>query len=195
MPIRNPSVSNVFYQKLFSDDQCDKILASLDDEFWGNPLVRDQEENGKSAKNAIAHYFQQQRLPVQQNGYPLDMICSHVCAFNSSGWKFAVSGVVGDDFPSILRYQDHQAGLEDWHSDVGPGIDASRKLGFCLQLTQENNYDGGDLEFHNVSIDRTALRERGTLIVYPSYWLHRCTPVTRGKRYAVIGRMHGDSFV
>ena len=33
-----------------------------------------------------------------------------------------------------------------------------------------------------------------TLAIFPTYWLHRVTPVTKGTRDAVVGWVHGPSF-
>ena len=34
----------------------------------------------------------------------------------------------------------------------------------------------------------------GSMILFPSYLVHRVLPITKGTRYAIVGWMHGDSF-
>lgn len=70
-----------------------------------------------------------------------------------------------------------------WHLDLGPGDARLRKLSATVQLTDPNAYEGGELEFWNTP---PADSEQGTLIVFPSYLLHRVTPVTHGTRYALV---------
>ena len=44
-----------------------------------------------------------------------------------------------------------------------------------MQLDDPPTYEGGDLEFWAGSV-RQAARNRGSVIVFPSYLLHRVTP-------------------
>ena len=70
----------------------------------------------------------------------------------------------------------------DWHCDIGRGA-MTRKLSASLQLTDPNEYDGGALELWGAApINRT----QGALLVFPSYTLHRVTPVTRGVRHSLV---------
>lgn len=79
-----------------------------------------------------------------------------------------------------------------WHLDIGPGPgNASlRKLSASIQISASHEYDGGDLElWGSSSVDR----EKGTLIVFPSYLLHRVAPVTRGVRFSLVAWAIGTS--
>jgi len=71
---------------------------------------------------------------------------------------------------------------------------ASRKLSFSLQLTDGAEYDGGDLEFFNAAADRATFRKAGTMVIFPSYWMHRILPLTRGQRDVMVGWVHGPSY-
>ncbi len=117
-------------------------------------------------------------------------------------YGFDVDGLRDYDPTFINRYQigDHFT----WHTDnsfTGPP-GGTRKLSFSLQLSRADDYDGGDLEFAtyspllNPEIPGLSpvLRERGSLIIFPSFMLHRVHPVTRGVRYALVGWIHGPPF-
>jgi PKHD-type hydroxylase len=39
------------------------------------------------------------------------------------------------------------------------------------------------------------VRARGAIIVFPAFFAHRVTAVTKGTRLALVGWIHGDSFV
>ena len=82
----------------------------------------------------------------------------------------------------------------DWHVDIGQQANGSRKLGFTVQLSASADYDGGNLEFLNAAYDPKALRQQGIIVVFPAYFTHRITPVTRGERIAMVGWIHGDSY-
>jgi PKHD-type hydroxylase len=63
-----------------------------------------------------------------------------------------------------------------------------------VQLSASADYDGGNLEFLNAAYDPKALRQQGIIVVFPAYFTHRITPVTRGERIAMVGWIHGDSY-
>lgn len=194
MPVRNSCVGIIYHRKVFSAEDCARIIASAKPDLWEEGLVGGHRGQGVYSHEASARSCRQQLLPIEPTGYPLSHISAEICQSNSSGWQFQLSGFVGDDMPWIMRYDDEGRGHNDWHVDLGQGVTASRKLGFSLQLTESSAYDGGDLEFHNASVDKAGLREIGTLIVFPSYWLHRVAPVTRGSRHVIVGWVHGPSF-
>ena len=117
-------------------------------------------------------------------------------------YGFEVNGLRAFDPITVMRYApgDHFG----WHVDNGVTTQpmGSRKLSFTLQLSPPDSYDGGDLELatyahqfnDEVPGPSPVLRERGNLIVFPSFMLHRVSPVTRGVRYAVVGWIHGPDF-
>jgi len=109
--------------------------------------------------------------------------------FNARYYRFKLWGF--HEVFQLLEYR--EGGQFGWHIDVGPPLAAPRKLSFTLQLSDPSDYDGGDLELWG-NERHTAPRERGTLIVFPSYTLHRVTPVTRGRRRALVGGAVGEPF-
>jgi PKHD-type hydroxylase len=106
---------------------------------------------------------------------------------------------------SILRYT--EGSHFSWHVDVlayeksayeqfaGRGT-LERKLSVTINLSDPADYDGGDLEFLNgvgQLYTQPELRERGSVVVFPSTVGHRVTPVTRGVRHALVGWMVGPT--
>ena len=79
-----------------------------------------------------------------------------------------------------------------WHLDVGPS--SPRKLSLTLQLSDPGHYEGGDLQFFTGDIVRTAPRDRGVLIGFPSYMVHQVTPVTAGTRKSIVAWVTGPQF-
>ena len=82
------------------------------------------------------------------------------------------------------------SGFYDWHTDFA-GITPRRKLSISVQLSRPEDYDGGDLELLFTSSPYKAARERGKFIVFPSFCLHRVTPVTRGTRWSLVAWVLG----
>ena len=74
-----------------------------------------------------------------------------------------------------------------------------RKLSFTLQLSDSDEYTGGDLEFAELNGGdqeefKKDMRKKGTVIVFPSFLQHRVTEVTEGQRHALVGWREGKQW-
>ena len=57
-----------------------------------------------------------------------------------------------------------------------------------IQLSDENEYDGGELEIKGSGDQTTtAGKALGSLIVFDSKVTHRAIPVTKGERIVLVG--------
>jgi PKHD-type hydroxylase len=63
-----------------------------------------------------------------------------------------------------------------------------------LQLTNPNEYKGGDLILHLGNEPTILSKEQGKLYAFPSYTLHEVTPVTKGTRYSLVAWITGPHF-
>jgi len=79
------------------------------------------------------------------------------------------------------------------HVDRGLNI-AVRKLSLSIQLSDPEEYEGGDLCLHGVDSGMYMDKKQGTLIVFPSYTLHEVTPVTKGERNSLVTWVTGKPF-
>lgn len=77
------------------------------------------------------------------------------------------------------------------HSDAMSDMTEKRKLSFSAQLSDPDEYEGGDLYFPLAIGDKEASRKRGSATVFPSVMLHRVNPISKGQRYALIGWVEG----
>jgi len=90
----------------------------------------------------------------------------------------------------VARYDAAESGFYDWHFDFGPAK-PSRKLSISVQLSSAEDYDGGDLELMYGNVPTKLDRTRGAFIIFPSFMLHRVTPVTRGTRWSLVAWILG----
>ena len=98
-----------------------------------------------------------------------------------------------------------------WHMDAfdEPGKDIEkkkiygkiRKLSMSLVLSNPNEYEGGELEFDlsNKEIGEKVItceeiKEKGSIVVFPSFVYHRVRPVTKGTRYSLVMWTLGKPF-
>jgi predicted 2-oxoglutarate/Fe(II)-dependent dioxygenase YbiX len=90
----------------------------------------------------------------------------------------------------LAQYDSGDRGFYNWHTDFAT-IRPHRKISISIQLSRPEDYDGGDLEFLYGTDPQPVDKTRGTLIAFPSFMLHRVTPVTRGRRWSLVAWILG----
>jgi PKHD-type hydroxylase len=69
-----------------------------------------------------------------------------------------------------------------------------RKLSMSIQLTDPNEYEGGELYLYDDDKETLMDKTQGTLILFPSYVLHEVMPVTKGERNSLVTWVTGKQF-
>jgi predicted 2-oxoglutarate/Fe(II)-dependent dioxygenase YbiX len=88
------------------------------------------------------------------------------------------------------RYDSSDRGFYNWHTDFAAQRPL-RKLSISIQLSRAEDYEGGDLELMYGIEPQKLDRTRGAFIAFPSFMLHRVTPVTRGTRWSLVAWIVG----
>lgn len=66
--------------------------------------------------------------------------------------------------------------------------ESTRKLSFVLQLSDENDYEGGEFQIMNGSGDLyTMPKKRGTMVTFDSRMSHRVRKIKSGVRRSLVG--------
>lgn len=120
-----------------------------------------------------------------------DRMQAVVRGINSQSYQFDLSGF-SENFQYTV-YHGSEGGHYDWHVDQGP-LRVRRKLSLSVQMSDGAKYEGGDLELQSGNRIETAPRARGTVVAFPSYVLHRVTPVTSGTRKSIVLWTTGPKF-
>jgi PKHD-type hydroxylase len=82
-----------------------------------------------------------------------------------------------------------------WHLDRGGSTStAPRKLSLVLQLSDPSEYEGGDLEIFDAPTPTKIEKQKGLVVAFPSFILHRVTPVTKGVRKTLVVWLTGPRF-
>jgi PKHD-type hydroxylase len=69
-----------------------------------------------------------------------------------------------------------------------------RKLSISIQLTNPEEYEGGELKLYDSKEETIMDKAQGTLILFPSYVLHEVMPVTKGERNSLVTWVTGKQF-
>ena len=127
-------------------------------------------------------------------------------ANKNAGWNFQW------DFSEPCQFTEYNEGqFYGWHCDsaLKPHDKPSdkkihgkiRKLSLTLTLSNREDYEGGDLQFdyRNNKGKATSIiddmRDKGSLVVFPSFIWHRVTKVTRGTRHSLVSWNLGKPFI
>lgn len=113
---------------------------------------------------------------------------------------YANDMLFGFNLNSIREYQITRYKVGEFYK---PHIDlattqykSSRKLSITVQLSDSTDYEGGDFKFTsgipNPPYD--ALREKGRVLVFPSFLPHEVEEVTKGTRYSIVGWYGGANW-
>ena len=130
---------------------------------------------------------------IPEAAWVMDRMMRMVSQANHQAFGFDITDF--GESPQVARYDASREGHFDWHSDIGAGNwAAKRKLTIVIQLSNPDDYQGGALELRPDSNIRTAPTTRGTAILFPSFVLHRVTPVTSGTRFSLTLWSHGPAF-
>ena len=82
----------------------------------------------------------------------------------------------------------------DWHMDQGPNDNAPRKLSLVLQLSDPTEYEGGDLQLMTGTTPEICKKQKGLIYAFPSYVMHRVSPITHGTRRTLVVWISGPRF-
>lgn len=130
-------------------------------------------------------------VPHQDIFLPLYNKCaSMIHSQNSYTWKFDLESS-RENF-QYTEYDSKVEGHYDWHVDLGTSHTSFRKLSLVIQLSDPNDYEGGDLRIFDPVVSdenfpyKDVPKGKGTAILFPSFIPHKVTPVTKGLRKSLV---------
>lgn len=132
-------------------------------------------------------------LPLREDTkFIWDKIADVVMKLNNQFFHFDLDGFYEQIQLSI--YDEKENGHYGWHTDAGAyGI--PRKLSFSMLLTDPKEFEGGEFQIMTTTeVPITMNQSRGRAWVFPSNYLHRVTPVTKGTRKSLVIWAGGPAF-
>ena len=160
--------------------------------------IRKERRNSKNAWIPTTHWV-------------AGFIWHYIMKANKENFLYDLTHIDGE----AIQYTKYEVGqFYTWHHDGGltdcitpqsvvskeKGMEASvnnflsenaeqvRKLSFVLQLSDPDDYEGGNLELVDESGENyIAPRKRGTMILFDSRTKHRVNTVTKGCRRTLVG--------
>ena len=170
---------------VFTDEECEKILA-----FSGE--FKDSTVTDANTHKKVHDYKERVALVKDinysnENEWLFKKLFKIVKDINSACFNFLIDSIQDTH---IIRYE--EGGFVKWHVDIGNEQLSVRKLSVVILLSNSNEYEGGELEFN---FQKEPLsKERGSLVIFPSYIAHEVKPVTKGVRQTFVAWVCGPHF-
>ena len=196
---------------VFTKDECTDIINNALNNWAERESMIQRDKGGKIEQNFESDLDYRNTtlfIPPKPDDWLFGKILGAILEFNNckDGYGFQIAGLA--EPPNMMRYhapdldKSGKPGKYDWHVDLGPGpVPSMRKLSYSI-LLNPGEYEGGEFvskvgRKDVIFEDQQKLPEElpGTMILFPSYILHRISEVTKGTRYALVGWAHGNSFI
>jgi PKHD-type hydroxylase len=179
------------FSDAFTDEEIEKIIElCLKYPTEDGEIGADDEKNvNDGVRSSIIRWIRVN----EETKFIYDRITEMIKEANEVMWGFDLSGYY--EPLQFTEYYGNDEGHYDWHLDVGPGIDY-RKISITIQLSDEDEYDGGELQFlvGPEKMMQTVPKQKGLVSIFPSYLLHRVKNVNKGVRRSLVLWVSGPPF-
>jgi PKHD-type hydroxylase len=151
-------------------------------------------QTGQDVKSKITDYRKSKIKWCPQSDewyWVYEKLSDMIKSANKTMWDFELT-----QMRELIQYTEYYSGggQYDWHMDCGIGIQNQRKVSVTVQLSDPSEYEGGDLQFNIGGSWITAPRIKGAAVIFPSFFLHRVTPITKGTRKSFVLWVGGEPF-
>ena len=139
-----------------------------------------------SIRNSQIHWMTDERCKDTLMSL-YQVLTSKIREVNNKQWKWIIDG--WEPF-QYSEYDESYKGHYEWHIDYRmkePNLPLSRKLSFSLGISDKDDYEGGELLTKINHEEQSIKLGKGEIFVFPSWMLHKVTPVTKGKRKVIVG--------
>lgn len=180
-----------WYKNGFSKEELDVIYNGVSNlPFEGASLLGNNDASSiKNIRSSSVKW-----IPKNEEWMWLyEKLMDMVMTANKELWDFNL--ISAPELIQYTEYYDVEGGHYTWHQDIGTGVGSHRKISITVQLSEPDEYEGGDLEmWKGGNSYSVAERGAGVVFIFPSYMMHRVTKVTKGTRRSFVLWVGGDHY-
>jgi PKHD-type hydroxylase len=183
-----------YFRSYFNQETCAKIL---DLGLKITPQVAKLGVDGSSQNNEYRkskiRFIQKTDTQFQ---FLFDELWKLAIQANDEFFDFHLSRI---SYLQLAEYGETDQGEYKRHHDVfwmNNDPKYHRKITCVVQLSNPNDYEGGDFEMYNIqqNPDAVEIRQQGTTLFLPSFIEHAALPVTKGTRYSLAAWFDGPKW-
>ena len=174
-----------YYKNVFNDQMINNLTQMVESNYEFSKSKTGVEELGNSTdsyetNNRDIAYIN----PEPHSKWLYDTLFPLALEANEKVFHFDID-IVTDPIHYVVYPED--GGHLDWHMDIGAMGVNKRKLAMTVQLSDPSEYEGGDFEIWFGGKEAQIVpREKGDVIVFPAFCMHRVRPITRGQRKCLV---------
>jgi PKHD-type hydroxylase len=184
-------------RKALNKKQCDFIIEAAAKKGFIEASVRNRDGVSfidKNHRGCKVAFLKQEHIPGAW-----EKVIQIIEDVNKNNFKIRIDSY---DF-QLSEYNAGDVGF-GWHHDdpmypTKGVLWSGRKLTTVFELSENNDYEGGLLEvnpYTEASIqDNQEKRMLGDCLIFPSFFKHRVTPITNGKRFSLTVWAKGPVWV
>jgi len=184
-----------YFTEAIDKKTCNKIIKARNADFGhakvghGGPEITD-----KKARMSKTAWTSDQ--------WVYDLIWPYMEEANAqAGWEYDIKAA---EAVQITRYE--KGGFYNFHQDgksdnLGAYDEPQNKFRhgnvrkLSMSIILNDDYEGGDFEFATLNkIYTPDFNKLGSVMVFPSFMMHRVKPVTKGTRYSLVSWFLGTPF-
>ena len=186
--------THAYVDTLFSNEEIDKILALPE---W-HTTEKGSVGGSTTPEAIIKEDFRKTDIswiyPTPETKFIWDKIANAAADINSRFFHFALDGCYEPIQLGI--YHAVNGGQYGWHTDASvKDMLVPRKLSMSLILSDSSEFEGGQLQLKTEGDNPiTVDAPKGRAWFFPSYILHRVSPVTKGVRRSLVIWFGGPQF-
>ena len=172
----------------FSEKECDNFVNFMKS---NKHFERKGEVQGRDAITTIRECsvnFLPKNLP--ETDWIFKKISLLSLELNELYFKYDISDIETIQFTTYLGNQKGHYGQHVVHFALGSRW---RKLSCVIQLSDPNDYEGGNLILY-LPQKFVVPKKRGTFIIFPSFIPHAVYPVTKGVRHSAVSWILGPPY-
>jgi PKHD-type hydroxylase len=173
-----------FWKNAFSKEECQTIINIAKDK----GLIKGKTSGESDVRDSKISWL----YPIDKMDWVFRRVTDITLNLNERFFKFDLFGL-NEGF-QFTNYE-APSGKYGKHVDRALNIPV-RKLSISIQLTNPEEYEGGELKLYDGDDDEANIMDKtqGTLIIFPSYVLHEVMPVTKGERNSLVTWITGKQF-
>jgi PKHD-type hydroxylase len=173
-----------WFDSFFSNSDCDKIVALGKSRELESATVFSGSSSVRKSKVGWIPYDKE-----------LDWIYSGITECVSKANEFCGWSIDWEGYEEDLQFSQYNSVGDhyNYHMDIGVNH-YHRKISAILQLSDPKEYEGADLLVDAGSNELTCPKERGSVILFPSFLLHKVSPLKSGERNSLVAWASGPNW-
>jgi len=186
-----------WWNNAFSEEELESIKYYCNSLNLTKGTTGNSEETNTKIRNSNIQFFKKN----SENNWIFERLNRTIESLNDQFYNFNLNGY---DSIQYTVYNSYEKQHYDFHMDTFMTYDRSqtfssgfRKLSLILCLSHPDEYEGGEFQIIGGDPNDPHVLEQqyGRIIIFPSFMIHRVTPITSGIRKSLVIWVTGPKFI